>query len=769
MTRELFRFLSVRVALAFAGVLGIALCVLPLLSVIGPESALALGLLLSPFSAVVALRVAMAAQGKPASELLIEVVGLSWLILLVPLSMLALNALRGQACDPWHGLLFMALGPWPSVTLAALLGASASLIGRPRLALVCTLLLPLGNLGRAAYDFVSSPGIFAFGHLFGYFPGTLYDRQVDIPSAWLTQRLVTVVIGAGLWTFTVAARDPSSSRFSRERLVSHPLWCTTVVLLAAITLQLARRSHELGHSTSSRHVAHVLGLAVDGPRCRVVVPSELLRSEAHSLAEECELRIRQHEQRLGVREQGRITAYFFRSPAEKRALMGAARVYIAKPWRREAYLQLGGLPHPVLAHELAHVVARNATEGPFGVPGKLFGLIPEPTLVEGLAVALEPTARDELTADQWAKAAKAARVAAPLSHLLGPRFLAQNQALAYTLAGSFLRFVFDTYGAEKVRAIYRSGDVAGTLGRSFEELERSWEAALAAQPLPAQAEALARQRFERPGVFSQVCPHLVERLEGELGNALSAGDGVRAQGLCSELLAIDPGNTGTRAAYAGALAESGDKQGVSRELATLRGPPSAPASAIARAETLVADASYVRGDFETARGAYRALLKAPQPESELRQLEVKLLALEAGEPTRSIVAELLIGRGGRPVDARAAMHLIRRLYPLRSDGLAHYLEGRQLANAGRPDLAQPLLELALERGLPSRRLRVEATRNAANSAFLVGALDACARHAARLLEGEASLAERAEARDMHARIDHRRALLATKGPIEPRR
>jgi tetratricopeptide (TPR) repeat protein len=761
-TRELFRLLSVRIALAFACVLGLVLCALPLFSVIGSESALALGLLLSPFSAVVALRVGLCAQGKATSQLLVEVVGLSWLFLATPLSLLALNALRGQACDPWSGLAFMALGPWPSVTLGALIGATASLFPRPLLMLACALLLPLSNVGRAAHDFVTTPGIFAFGHLFGYFPGTLYDRQVDVPTAWYTLRTLTIVISAGLWTFVVLARDPESSRYAFARLARHPLWCAAVVLSAAVTFLMARKSHALGHTTSSAHVAHKLGLAVESAHCRVVVPSELSRNEAHGLAEECELRIRQHERALGVREDARITAYFFRSPAEKRALMGAARVYIAKPWRREAYLQLAGLPHPVLAHELAHVVARHASDGPFGVPGKLFGLIPEPTLVEGLAVALEPSSRDELTPHQWAKAAKLAKVAPPLASLLGPRFLGQNQALAYTLAGSFLRYVLDTYGPAKVRGIYRSGDVPGTLGRSFAELEKSWEAALSALPLPAQAEALARQRFERPGVFSQVCPHLVERLEGELGAVLSAGDGVRAERVCKELLAIDPGNTGTRATYAGTLAERGDTQGVARELRALRGPPSAPASVVARAECLVADASYVRGDFAAARAAYQRLLSAPQAEAELRQLEVKVLALEAGEPMRSITAELLIGRAGRPPDARTAMHLIRRLYPLRRDGLAHYLEGRQLALAGRPDLARPLLEAALERGLSTRRLRVEAARNAAVVSFLVGALDAAARHTARLTDDSATLSERAEAADMLERIANRRALGASR-------
>jgi tetratricopeptide (TPR) repeat protein len=755
------RFLSVRWSMALAVVLGLVLCFLPLTSTIGPESALVLALLLSPLAALMGVRIGLSAQGKPSSELLCEAVGLAWLLLAIPLALLALNLLRVDVCDPLGGLAFVALGPWCSLSLAAVLGVSASLLPRPRIATAIALAVPLLAIARALHDFLESPGIFAFGHFFGYFPGTFYDRQIEIGQAWWSHRLLSAVIGAGLWAFTIAARDLQSSRADLARLPQRPLLAALVAVAACAALLSARHSHALAHTTSSRHVAHSLGLIVEGPRCRAVVPRELERGEAQRLTEECELRISQLERALGVRESGRVTAYFFRSTQEKRALMGAARVYIAKPWRREAYLQLAGFPHPVLAHELAHVVARHAASGPFGVPGKLWGLIPEPTLIEGVAVALDPTTRDELTPHQWAKAAKRARVAPPISALLGPRFLAHNQALAYTLAGSFLRYVLDTYGAAKLRRIYRTGDVTGSLGKSFAQLEASWEKALAELPLPAHAEALARLRFERPGVFSQVCPHEIERLESELGAALGAGDLARAQQRCAEVLAIDPANTGTRATYAGTLAQRGAFERAKEQLHALLGPPAAPTATLARARALVADAGYARRDFEAARREYQELLRAPQPESDLRQLEVKLLALEAGEPTRSIIADLLIGKGGRPPDPRAAMHLIQRLYVLRRDGLAHYLEARQLMFAGRHDLAQPLIGGALERGLPTRRLRVEALRAAALAAFIVGALDEAAQHAESLKEDrEASLAERAEASDFQQRIAFRRRSLA---------
>ena len=44
-------------------------------------------------------------------------------------------------------------------------------------------------------------------------------------------------------------------------------------------------------------------------------------------------------------------------------------------------------PHPVIGHELAHVLAGSFGEGPFRVAGAAGGLVPNPGLIEGVAVA----------------------------------------------------------------------------------------------------------------------------------------------------------------------------------------------------------------------------------------------------------------------------------------------------------------------------------------------------------------------------------------------
>lgn len=754
--RALAQLGALRWALGFSLLSGLVLCAIPLFGTLGPEAALVLGVLLPPWAAAVATRLAMRVQPEHTSSsvLLCWAIGCAWLLLGLPVGLVALNAARFKTCEPFGGLTFIALGPLCGVTLAAVLGVGFGALGtRSRLPTSLSVLVPLVSIGRALYDFVATPGIFAFGHFFGYFPGTFYDRRIDIPDAWLTQRTTSLLIGAGLWALIVAVRDRQTGRLALSRGARHPIATLLSLLCLLGAAYHESKALQRAERTSSALVTERLGLTIDSARCRVVLPRELDIREAHRLAQDCDFRVGQLEARLGVKETERITAYFFRSANEKRALMGAARVYIAKPWRREVYLQLADFPHPVLAHELAHVVARHAASGPFGVAGHLGGLIPEPTLVEGLAVALEPTARDELTPDQWARAAHDAKVAPSLQALLGPSFLGQNQALAYTLAGSFLRHILETRGSGKVREIYRRGDVPSVLGASWQTLEAEWKRALSRVPMPSQSSDRAKARFERPGVFAQVCPHTVERLDAELSGALAAGDTTRAIEKSRAVLDIDPNDNGTRASLVGTLARAGQLTEAQSELSRLEGPKPAPLPVIARARLGIADAAMQRGEHTLAAEIYRALLQEALPEAELRQIEVKLLGLESGEPTRRWISELLIGHEGRANDTRVLMHAIHEIQNAREDGLGAYLEARQLSSASRHDLAFPLFALGLKRGLATERLRDEALRMHALSAFNAGAFDAAEASFKALLERrEQRLSERIEAKDWLARI-----------------
>jgi hypothetical protein len=87
----------------------------------------------------------------------------------------------------------------------------------------------------------------------------------------------------------------------------------------------------------------------------------------------------------------------------------------------------------------------------------------------------------------------------PLSELMAGDFykwLEQHPGFnAYDVAGSFFRYLLDTYGAPKVRKYYKGQSAHDAFGADIEALERGWHERLAGMKLRPGLEALLRERL----------------------------------------------------------------------------------------------------------------------------------------------------------------------------------------------------------------------------------------------------------------------------------
>jgi len=748
---------SLRVPVALSTALGALLCSVPLFGVHGVESAIALGALLPPLCAALGARAAIRLRAEPrggSGELIQQSIVAALLVLAAPVLVLGLDALRVRNCAPLEGLTFIALGPFPGVVLAALVGAViGSLVVRPWLAVTLAALVPVADALRALLDFYTSPAVFAYGHFFGYFPGPLYDELVELPGALWTLRAVTACAVLALIALLAAHRDPDTRRL-RLRPRSGRGALSLVALACAGLFGLATwNASALGHRGSSAHVAEVLGARFESARCELIVPRELRRERRQRLADDCDYRVGQMERFFGLRQPSKVRVLYFRSAGEKRALMGAAGTNVAKPWRGEIYLQDDSLPHPVIAHELAHVVAGQVGRGLLRITGPLHGLIPDFALVEGMAVAAAWTssASAGMTPHQWTRAMLELGLLPRLDELFGAGFLAQQKRLAYTVSGSFLRFVSERYGKAALRRIYETSDVPASLRQPLERLEAEFHAFLRTVDLPPAALALARQRFEGKSVLSAVCPHEKARLRNELDGQLVADDGSDARVTCSELLAIDPTDATVRSTRAVLLAREGHFDAAERELSALRAAGVSP-SLLASARHGLADEAWRRGRFEQARAGYEALLREPVDRDSLRMLQVKALSVAGSPLERSLVFGILVGEPGQATDGATAVHFARELRRARSDGLPHYLEARQLMLREKHALAAELLAQARALGLPTPELAFEALRNEAASRFGAGQLDAARSLWTRVRTEAPAVALREEADEWLDRI-----------------
>lgn len=117
-------------------------------------------------------------------------------------------------------------------------------------------------------------------------------------------------------------------------------------------------------------------------------------------------------------------------------------------------------------HEFVHIMAHDS-----------WGTVTEWWLGEGAAVAAGPWAGADV--DAYTKCLKATGKALPLSMIVpGMRNPdARTQRVAYPEAGSFVRFLIERYGRDKVARVYSTGAsaVPAIYGRSLAELEQEWQ------------------------------------------------------------------------------------------------------------------------------------------------------------------------------------------------------------------------------------------------------------------------------------------------------
>jgi tetratricopeptide (TPR) repeat protein len=752
--------LSLRVAFGFSLLLSLILFVSPLTTLLGVENALVHGVFLPPVVAVMSARITIGHAHPSRLRLLATVLRATAMVLAPPLVLGMIGALWVRWCTPIEGLSFFLLGPVVGALLAALSGVFFGLAMPSRSASVFAFILPIGVALLALARFYDTPAIYAYEHFVGYFPGTLYDPDISIRTEYRTFRLVSLVwvlgLGAGIFALPRRAMGPvvSDEGESKPPPVPKVPGAKRFGLLALLAVAggIALEAHgpALGHRSTAESIREVLGSELHGERCTVVVPSELPLERAERLRDDCDFRVRRTEEVLGLTHPGRITAYFFRSEDEKRRLMGASSTYVAKPWRDEVYLQIGTWPHPVLHHEIVHVVVGATGVGPFRVAGAFGGLLPAPGIIEGVAVALAWDESEGLTPHEWAAALARIGHAPSISSTTGLRFLLEPASRAYTANGSFVRWILETRGNAAVRRLYREGDYESALDEPIADLEAEWLAFLDTVPLPPEAEGLARLRFERVSIWSQICPHTVAALEEGLAGALLSGDDLRAIEDCEAILSIDPGHASAHAWRVAALARAGRIEEADAGLSSLIGV--APTPIVNYARNAIAEAEWRAGATDAALARYRASESGPVTDEALRQLEVQILALQEGGETSAMLLELFAPSARSTHDPATLMSAIGRVREVRSDGLADYLEGRQLVARERFDLARPLLDRAARLGLPTSRTRSENERLRAIAAFAMGDREVAERLFWNLREHAETDGARVEADDWRARL-----------------
>lgn len=619
----------------------------------------------------------------------------AWLASLLPgLALLAgwagwtaLFAAWNSPCSPTLGLGWYLVLPLPTLALSTAAGLFLGLLF-PRAwqsAAGYALLLAL-SLATSLAPLWTGPQVFVFDHFFGHLPGPLYDELLRIAPRLLVFRLLTLAWTGGALGLAILVRRrlPAARDGSPLRALG-----LCAAALAAVQWGHSHR-HDLGFEQSTESVERRLGGRLEGDRCLLIHPREMDATEAGRLLLQCERRMEELGEFFGV-DPGRVRVFLHRSQAEKAELVGAASTQFAKPWLGQVHVDRRGFPHPVLDHELAHVVTARLGRRPFGVSASAFGLVPLPGLIEGAAVAADWPG-GTLSVHEQARAMRALGLAPDLPKILGAvGFWTQPAARAYTYAGSFIRWLVETRGPAAFASAYRNGDFEAAYGIPLATLVGHWEAFLDREPLPEDLRALAEARFRRPSIFRQSCARELASLHAEASAARSSGDPRRAAELYERITELAPHDGGARIALASAWFDAGEAE---KAWALAEGAEEQMEQVRARLWLLAGDAMAASGDLERAARAYEEAASLPLDEASARGLAARREAAADPELARAVLPYL---RKGKAADLLA----IRDLLEDRPDwALGWYLVGRRHHQDERHEDAIRDLRRALAGELP---------------------------------------------------------------------
>lgn len=673
--------------------LGLVLCLLPLFDLLGYESSAACGaglglLALLRSSRVFAARRPGRADGPGPLRAWLDLLRENLLLLVPPLLLLLLNALRVKNCDLPMGLSFYAV----IVPVSVLAGQSIALLCSPlgRAGGAVGLLIVAAQTGAFLWRLAWQPPIAGHTWTIGWFAGSLYDEAIELPTALLWARLGVLLGSLGLvlgmelrWRWRVGRPLPETA-------------LAFLLLLAALLgLHRGRAALDIQHDQDS--VKAVLGGRLQTEHFIIYFdPSALDERARRRLAEDHEFRfaeLRRWFQVDPVAWRGRpIESFVYANRNQQQRLLGSRQTLVARPWTHQMHIRWSEPGDTALAHELAHLFTAPLAGGWLNLPMR-HGLIPDMTLIEGTATAADAPP-DELSLHQASRAMRELGLAPDLRRLFDPAgFWNQPGPRAYTLAGSFVSWLVQTHGQERFAAAYASADLARAYGRPLDDLVADWEDFVDQAPLRDEERALAEQRYRRGSIFQRACARTMAELGRRAGEAEARGRLPEAIALRERMRDLEPGNVEHRLELARLARVAGDPARAEEIAERLAGNEQLGSLRQAAARELLGDLAWERGEADRAADQYERCLSLPLDEARQRRLLVKRQGARSPPDAGAEARALLVSEG---LGGAARLWRALRWSALQpEDPHPRYLAGRQLLQAGEAGAARTQLDMPL--------------------------------------------------------------------------
>ena|GEM_PF-3562466 len=684
--------------LALHTIVAFTLSFFPLVNILGFERAFVTGILSGPIAGWLSIHILQQKARTADSSLIwifLVLISLGVVFLIPTAAAGMLVEWFNSTCNPQEGIQMILILAGSTTCVGVALGMTCARIFTNKLfAQVALGFIYALLLGQALSRLYFEPQIFAYSMPFGYFPGSLYDEDVRLTKTLITHRLISILFASAIVFIldTIAPlrrlRPRSAKKFSIRLFQSF--------ILVSASFYGWTLGEKEGFNLDRSSIEKILSLREHNERLDIRFDASFTEEQTKNFLIESELHYQQLQKFFNTKLSKPIRVFVYRNVDQKRSLMGAYRTQIARPWQNEIHIHGTSIPHPVLRHELAHIFAANFAKGPFKVPSQA-GIFINMGIVEGTAVAADwPT--DRMTVHQWARAMREEKRAPNPANLLSPQgFWAQSAARAYTIAGSFLRFLIDTYGIEKFKTLYRSNNFETAYERSAEELAKEWGNFVDKVPAAKQSKKRAEQRFSRPSILEKVCAHETAKMKSDARHFLAKGNTDEGIELLRRVAKNRPTDSSVPLSISRSMAKQGKLNSALDELKAVRASKNYTAQGRLRVELAIADLEWRTSNSTVAFQILEAADTRSLSAGFRRLVEAKKYAMLQETAIQTVLRDYLLQEYSQE---EGLIRLSDLTTSYASNGLIHYLYARRLAQIGMSDRALIEIGRALSLGLP---------------------------------------------------------------------
>jgi hypothetical protein len=225
----------------------------------------------------------------------------------------------------------------------------------------------------------------------------------------------------------------------------------------------------------------------------------------------------------------KLNSFIFFDSEQKKKLFGSGAADVAKPWLNSIYVSLDSW-ESTLKHEIAHCFTASFGNGIFKLASGF-----NPALIEGVAEAADGF-YDENSIHYLAALAYKNEYRINLNYLFNYfSFFGSVSSLSYIYSGSFIEFLTNEYGIDKVKNFYQTNDFNSSFETDLDVAVKKYEEFIDTLALVT-AKDKANYYFGRKPLISKVCPRFVSSGLNKAWDYLSMKDYNKAEDLFKAIL-----------------------------------------------------------------------------------------------------------------------------------------------------------------------------------------------------------------------------------------